>query len=284
MKTSTPRWPTASHLAAALLAAYDPDKIEDKAREIYAVPPDRQPDQSHIAAAQEALLHAAGDLFSGALNEYIENVRRVHEQLIDTVNLDELRHAGWDTSSGARGADLVQGFQDYIAEHRDEIAAFRVFYAQPHAQRHWTYLMVKEILDHLKRHRPHLAPYRVYEAYAELDNLPGKAQPKSELIALVSLLRRASGMDAALEPYDERVRRNFQDWVFRKQAGALKFSEAQMEWLRMIRDHIAASVSIAEDDLDYAPFDAKGGRGKMWQLFGDQAEAVLQELNEDVAA
>ena len=104
------------------------------------------------------------------------------------------------------------------------------------------------------------------------------------MIALIAILRRDLGLDARLDPWDEKVRRNFQDWAFRQQAGALKFTEEQMDWLRMIRDHIAASVSISEDDLDFAPFDAKGGRGKMWQLFGDQAEAVLRELNEDVAA
>jgi type I restriction enzyme R subunit len=274
---------TASHIAATLLAAYDPDKIEDKAREIYALPPDRQPDQSHLAAAQESLLKNASGIFSGALNEYIDNVRRVHEQLIDTVNLDELKQAGWDTSSGARGADLVQGFQAYIETYKDEIVAFRIFYEQSYRQRHWTYLMVKEVLEHLKRHRPQLAPYRVYEAYAELDKAP-KDQPKSELIALITLLRRVTGMDARLDPYDEKVRRNFQDWVFRKQAGALKFSEEQMEWLRMIRDHIAASVSISEDDLDFSPFDAKGGRGKIWQLFGAETEGVIIELNEELVA
>jgi hypothetical protein len=28
-------------------------------------------------------------------------------------------------------------------------------------------------------------------------------------------------------------------------------------------------VSYLIDDLDYTPFDAKGGRGKMFQLFGN---------------
>jgi type I restriction enzyme R subunit len=32
------------------------------------------------------------------------------------------------------------------------------------------------------------------------------------------------------------------------------------------------------------PFDAKGGRGKMWQLFGDQMETILSELNDALAA
>ncbi|MCE7922192.1 MAG: restriction endonuclease subunit R [Haliscomenobacteraceae bacterium CHB4] len=274
---------TASHIAAALLAAYDPDRIEEKAREMHTLPADRQPEAPQLAEAQEALIEAAGRVFSGPLNEYIENLRRVHEQLLDHLNLDELRHAGWDTSSGERGAGLIEGFREYIETYKDEVAAFRIFYEQPYQQRHWTYRMVKEILEHLKRHRPQLAPFRIYEAYAELDNIP-KDQPKSELIALVAILRRELGLDARLDPWDEKVRRNFQDWAFRKQAGALKFTEEQMDWLRMIRDHIAASVSISEDDLDFAPFDAKGGRGKMWQLFEGQTTLVINELNKELVA
>jgi len=36
----------------------------------------------------------------------------------------------------------------------------------------------------------------------------------------------------------------FQKWVFEKQAGALKFNEEQMNWLRMMKEHIASSFHI----------------------------------------
>jgi len=57
-----------------------------------------------------------------------------------------------------------------------------------------------------------------------------------------------------------------------------------MQWLRMLKDHIAASISVAADDLDYTPFDAQGGKGKMWQLFGNETETIINELNEALAA
>ena len=52
----------------------------------------------------------------------------------------------------------------------------------------------------------------------------------------------------------------------------------------MIRDHITTSIHIERDDLDMAPFDAKGGLGKMYQLFGEKMDAVINELNEALAA
>ena len=33
-----------------------------------------------------------------------------------------------------------------------------------------------------------------------------------------------------------------------------------------------------------APFDARGGLGKMHQLFGDQMDKVINEMNEALAA
>ena len=37
-------------------------------------------------------------------------------------------------------------------------------------------------------------------------------------------------------------------------------------------------------DLDYAPFAGKGCIGKMVQLFGDEMEPIIDEMNEALAA
>lgn len=63
-----------------------------------------------------------------------------------------------------------------------------------------------------------------------------------------------------------------------------KFDEEQMEWLRMIRDHVAASLRFERDDLERAPFDGRGGMGRMYQLFGEGMDRVIGELNEVLAA
>jgi type I restriction enzyme R subunit len=57
-----------------------------------------------------------------------------------------------------------------------------------------------------------------------------------------------------------------------------------MDWLRMIKDHVVSSYHIEIEDLDYTPFDALGGRGKMYQLFGNEMNEIIKELNEVLAA
>ena len=37
-------------------------------------------------------------------------------------------------------------------------------------------------------------------------------------------------------------------------------------------------------DLEFAPFDAQGGLGRMYQLFGDRMDRVINELNDALSA
>ncbi len=46
-----------------------------------------------------------------------------------------------------------------------------------------------------------------------------------------------------------------------------------------IKDHIAASVSIQPDDLQYAPFAQRGGISHAYALFGESLLPLLEELN-----
>jgi type I restriction enzyme R subunit len=52
----------------------------------------------------------------------------------------------------------------------------------------------------------------------------------------------------------------------------------------MIRDPIAANFGIAPDDFEYAPFAQEGGLGKGYQLFGDELNTLIEQLNESLAA
>ena len=41
---------------------------------------------------------------------------------------------------------------------------------------------------------------------------------------------------------------------------------------------------LDRDDLDVAPFDDKDGLERMYKLFGDRMDSVIDELNEALAA
>jgi type I restriction enzyme, R subunit len=229
------------------------------------------------------LLEKATRVFNNPeLREFIIDVRKKYDQIIDHINIDQVTHIGWVKDQEANAEQTIQHFSQWIDFHKDEITALQIFYDQPFRRRDLTYAMVKDLYDKIKLTQPHLAPLSVWRAYEQLGHAQGSV--KNELTALVSLVRKVSGIDTALTPFDKTVDKNFQEWVFRKQAGTVKFTVEQMNWLRMIKDTIAHSFHVDRDDFDLDPFNKQGGLGRMWQLFGDQADSIINELNEVLVA
>ena len=275
--------PTINSVVTKLLEVDNPDCQEQKVQETNPGSEDGYP-PILLDEARDQLADEATRVFDSAeLREYVETVRQQHDQFIDHVNLDAVRFAGWDQQAKDNAEETVQSFRAYLDEKRDEILALQLFYDQPYRRRELTYRMVKDLTERIKADRPTLATNRVWAAYSALDNI-NPQQPKSELIALVSLVRRALEIDLLLTPYDQTVGRNFRDWTLRKQAGSLKYSEEQIIWLRMIRDFIASSIHIDRDAFEYSPFVERGGLGKVYQLFGNDTLTIIGELNEALAA
>ena len=269
-------------IVGKLLHAIDPDRIEAKARETE--PDGAEPSPAAREQAQEQLVRDAANVFNGELVDLLDSIRRNKEQTIDHDSLDRLLRAEWEGDAHENAQALAQDFQHYLEANRDELEALTIFYAQPHRRRELTYAMIREVFDRLKNDRPRLSPLRVWQAYSLLDEYKGQ-QPTTELTALVALIRRVCGIDATISPYSETVRRNFQHWIMTRHSGSgEKFNEEQMDWLRMIREHIITSFHLDRDDLDMAPFDGRGGLGQMYNLFGDQMDRVIDELNEALAA
>ena len=271
-----------------LLAAYDPDAIALEKEKVWNdVPRDeRSPalEEQTQKEAQEKLIRQAATTFNGRLNDYLENVRKEHEQIIDSINLDTVTKSEWDTTSQDQATEIVQDFTAYLQANKNEILALSIFYDQPYNRRTITFSMIKEVMDKLKLEKPLLAPDYVWNAYSTLEEVKSE-RPKDELTALVSLIRRACGIDQELRAYDSTVEKNFNDWLFKQHTGKHnRFTPEQLDWLRMIKDHVVGSYHMALEDLDYTPFDAHGGRGKMYQLFGREMENIIVELNEVLAA
>ena len=263
-----------------LFDAIDADKVEDDA--IAAGHP--EPDEVALKAAREERIKRAANVFTGPVIELMDTIRRDNEQTIDHDNLDTLLRAEWAGDVATNAKQIAQDFEAYLREHRDEIEVLTIYFMQPARRSEVTLAMIKDVLAKLQEDRPRLAPLLVWRAYAHLDDYKGR-QPVSELTALVALIRRVCGLDETLTRHSDRVRRNFQAWILKRHAGAgEKFSEEQMEWLRMIRDHLATSFTIERSDLDMAPFDAHGGLGRMYVLFGDGMDGVMAEMNEALSA
>ncbi len=274
---------TVSQVVGALFNALDGDVIEAKAREIAGVPSDANPGDDAREKAQQHLVTAARAPLTGAIVTQIVAFCTENMQTIDHDTQDKVLRAEWDADAQTRAAAFVSDFETWSRDHRDRLDALTIYYTQPQRRQEITLRQIEDVLTALKRNAPRLAPFRVWDAYARLDALPANARPETELTALVALLRRACGIDQKLTPFADTVRRNFRDWILRKNAGQ-PFDSEQTAFLQLIRDHVITACRLERDDLDYAPFDAKGGLGKMYQLFGDRMDALIEEVNQELTA
>lgn len=271
-------------IVGELLDAINPDTVEKKALAMAQQPEGTDPGEDTREKARDQLVGQAANVFNGELVELIDSIRRDKEQTIVHDDLDNVTRAEWDGDTTENAKALTQEFADYLREHQNDIDALSIYFQTPARRAEVSYDMVKTLLDQLRQDRPKLAPQRVWQAYAHLEDYRGES-PVSDLTALVALIRRVTGLDGTLSTYNNTVRRNFQRWILQHHSGAgEKFNEAQMAWLHMIRDHVISSFHMERDDLEMAPFDAKGGMGKMYQLFGDRMDEVIEELNRELVA
>lgn len=270
---------SAGMLAENLLNAFDEDVILQQARETYQTP---EPTEEQMKAAQKAMAtEAVAPLQIPEAREHIENVRRSHDQIIDNVNTDTVLFAGFDAHQKENVEWAIATFREFIDENRDEIIALRIIYSEAYRDRPMVLEKLKALYDKLKA--KYLTVERLWDCYTirKPERVKGTV---GKLADLVSLVRFEMGYTENLTPFADRVNTNFQNWVFRRNAGAVHFTEEQMEWLRLIKDHIAVSLSIETDDLELNPFDRKGGLGRFYELFGDEYEEILAEMNIELVA
>ena len=278
-------------LARNLVAALDPDRVvADALAAAKAAGITRNEstltEQELESARRDRVTAACQPFDDPKLRELIESARREREQLIDHLNLDQVTFSGYSGQAEEKAQGDIQKFSDYLRENREEIAALGFFYAQPYSRRQLTFEMIEELHDALSRPPLMLTTERLWSAYARVQESKVRGNGmRRQLTDLISLVRFALGMDDELRPFAESVDKRFQDWTFRHNAKrATAFTPEQMEWLRLVKDHIASSCSISRDDFDFAQLADKGGLQKAWGVFGEQLDGLLAEMNEDLVA
>ncbi|AEM47021.1 type III restriction protein res subunit [Acidithiobacillus ferrivorans SS3] len=281
-------------LGKGLIAALDPDAIVQTAlANAEAQGITRSEDTllpAEIDAARAQRVAAACAPFDHPeLRDAIDNARREREQLIDHINLDQITFSGFSEQAEGEARAVIQRFADYIQQHKDEIAALDFFYQQPYQRRALTFAMIEDLHERLSRPPLMLTTDRLSSAYARVQAGQVKgSESRRQLTDLISLVRFALGLDGAgaeLKPFADEVDKRFQTWIFRHNAQrATAFTPGQTDWLRLMKDHIASSCSIARDDFDYAELADKGGLQKAWGLFGSELDGLMEEMNGELVA
>lgn len=269
-------------ITSELLSAVDPDRQAEKAREMFATP---APDEAQIKKAAAALIKTACAPFDDPkLRDTIIAIKQRNEQIIDTVSQDRVLFAGFDQAAREKARTVIESFRQFIEANRNELTALQIIYSQPHGRRHLTYDAIRQLANAVERPPYNLRAESVWQAYAQLEKSRVRGTPQRVLADLISLVRFTIGEANELAPFAETVQERYDAWLTAQQKAGRIFSIDQKQWLAMIRDHIATSLQIEMDDFDDVPFHEKGGRMKVYTLFGEELPNLIAELNGALAA
>jgi type I restriction enzyme R subunit len=266
-------------LARNLLNACDPDVIAEKATNKPGAAPQEVAPEKFEAAKQQLILEACAPFDKPALRDTLVKLKQQNEQTIDTVTADVVTHRGFDAAAKEKAANLLKSFLDYIEQHKAEITALQILYSRPYKQR-LTEKMLKELEKKLRDNHAAWTEDRLWDAFAA--TAPGKVKGRSQagrFADLVALVRFALEQQPVLAPFADSVSERFNEWLMDKAKAGTTFQPEQLAWLNLIREHIATTTSIDPEDFDYAPFVQRGGLGKAHQLFGNDLNLILDELN-----
>ncbi|MBK9386164.1 MAG: DEAD/DEAH box helicase family protein [Planctomycetes bacterium] len=274
-------------ISGAIVRALDPETQLAAARASGVVPAETESSEAELDAAlesaREQLLRTALQPIAArpTFRQTLLDIRREHEQIVDELSRDEVLEAGFSPAARLKAQLLVQSFEEFLREKKDEVAALQVFYGIPHARR-LRFADVKALAAAIAAPPLSCTPERLWHAYELLEEKRVRGASGQRLLTdLVSLIRFALKREPELVPFQDLVHARFNTWL-RGQGG--RFTPEQVRWLEMIREQIATSVEIGIEDFDEVPFAQEGGLGRAQQVFGGRLGEVLLEVSEVLAA
>ncbi len=261
-----------------LISAIDPDKVYDSAKE--KVSP-HEPDEKQCKKAREELVLTACAPFDNPdLRDLLTVLNKKTEQTIDTTTLDTVTDTGFSQEAKDKASSIVKKFEQFIEENKDQITALQILYNLPYKKRHITYEEIRELAEKIEMPPYGFITETLWRAYEQLEKSKVRsASARKQLTDIISLVRFASHKEDVLEPFKEHVEHRFYEWLKNQQLLGKTFNEKQIQWLTMIAEHIAGSGSVDKNDFLLPPFSGSGGIIKAKEVFGEELDGVIEELN-----
>ena len=272
---------TLGQMSTLLLESIDADKnLQIASEQVGGEPSEEQIKKVELARIGEALK----TFQNPKLRDAILSVRRSLDQVIDEQTPDVLLKAGFSEEALLKARTMLTSFKHFIEENKDEIEAIKILYSRPY-RAGLRFKHIKELANKLNQPPFYVDPsrpeslIRLWQAYELVEPAKVKGKGGKQLVDVVALVRHALDPSTPLAPMGVTVEERYQEWLGEKAKAGITFTVDQKKWLDAIKDHIASSLAIEQDDLEEVPFNTIGGLGRAYELFGDGLAPILDELN-----
>jgi type I restriction enzyme R subunit len=254
---------------------------------VRSVDPDQQERARRIGGQEQIrqeMLDALKPIASNSdLRERLMSMRRAHDIVIDEVSVDTVKEARGITA-GELAMRRVTSWQQYLKDHRDEIASFNIAFSERRDPRD-VYRRLRDLARRIERPPFQWTPERLYDAYVQLGKASQRPKGTAGVVDLIGLLRYELGLDQEVRPYRALVEERYAAWRARQEQAGASFTPDQIWWLDRIVDVIATDAAIEPDHLKDVPFIERGGVDGFLRDFGAERGAkILDELGRELGA
>ncbi|MCV7044173.1 DEAD/DEAH box helicase family protein [Mycobacterium frederiksbergense] len=221
------------------------------------------------------------------LRRRILDIRRAKDLLFDEVSKDTVVQTVRINHAEA-SRDRITCFREYLAEHRDEIAALQVVHGSGSGRP--SYRDLQTLAEQVARVPAIGSIDTIWKSYGELGELvdPDHKAGVPDLITILRHELSKGTSDSKIQPFASVVESRLAAWLAEQQRRGVAYSDQQKRWLASIVDVLKTSVYVDVDDLDQLPLSSLGGIDRFAQDFSvttlEEAQAVLDELNMELTA
>ncbi|MET7616709.1 DEAD/DEAH box helicase family protein [Streptomyces sp. NPDC005408] len=211
------------------------------------------------------------------------SMRRAHDIVIDEVSVDEVKEARGITADEL-AMRRVSSWQQYLKDHRDEIAAFNIAFSERRDPKE-VYRRLRDLARKIERPPFQWTPARLYDAYVQLGKAAQHPRGAAGVVDLIGLLRFELGLDEEVRPYRALVEERYAAWRAQQEQAGAEFTADQVWWLDRMVDVIATDAAIEPEHLKDVPFIERGGVDGFLREFGaDRGAEILDELGRELGA
>ena len=209
-------------------------------------------------------------------------MRSAKDRVIDEVSVDELLSAG-GVIDFDKCRDVITSWKQYLENNKNEITLIHVLYSQPDNAK-VTFKQLRELADRISAPPRSWTIGLIWNAYQALDPEHVTKTDKHPATDLITLLRYTLEADHELVPYAVTVEDRYTNWLAQQAQNGVTFTDDQRWWLDRIKDTIIQSTHLNIEDLDLAPFTERGGIDGAARDLGTNAQTIINDLNQTLAA
>lgn len=182
----------------------------------------------------------------------------------DTVEDEVLFRVGGDYQ---KPEDYLKLFDEFVRNNPEHIEAIEILLSRPS---NWNTGALDDLREKLKK-----------SDFSEKDLQRGhELVYKKPLADIISMIKHASNEEDPIFSAQERV-----EQAIGKIVKTHDFNAEQLEWLAYIKEHLVENLAISSEDFEIMPvFERHGGLSKAKQIFGNDFESLINEINTALAA